>query len=48
MGGVSEGRKIPGNSVWAQGPRRERQGTSDRELENQLGQGSPSKRKGIK
>ena len=35
MKGVSEGRKDHGNSVWArewaQGPRRERQGTSDRE-----------------
>ena len=41
MKGVSEGRKDHGNSVWArewaQGPRRERQGTSDREP---LGQAS--------
>lgn len=40
VGGVSEGSKNPGNSVWArewtQGPRRERQRTSDKEPENQL------------
>lgn len=44
VGGVSKGRNNPGNSVWArewaQDPRRKRQGTSDRELERQLGQAS--------